>query len=65
MIVSFKNIVQNFLKNILSLNSISLIPSELSLNFEFLVVFLLMQSKYNLENFMTKREADELIKTIS
>ena len=65
MIVSFKNIVQNFLKNILSLNSISLIPSELSLNFEFLVVFSLMQSKYNLENFMTKREADELIKTIS
>ena len=65
MIVSFKNIVQNFLKNILSLNSISLIHSELSLNFEFLVVFSLMQSKYNLENFMTKREADELIKTIS
>ena len=65
MIVSFKNIVQNFLKNILSLNSISLIPSELSLNFEFLVIFSLMQSKYNLENFMTKREADELIKTIS
>lgn len=65
MVVSFKNIVQNFLKNILSLNSISLIPSELSLNFEFLVVFSLMQSKYNLENFMTKREADELIKTIS
>ena len=63
--VSFKNIVQNFLKNILSLNSISLIHSELSLNFEFLVVFSLMQSKYNLENFMTKREADELIKTIS
>ena len=65
MIVSFKNIVQNFLKNFLSLNSISLIPSELSLNFEFLVIFSLMQSKYNLENFMTKREADELIKTIS
>ena len=65
MIVSFKNIVQNFLKNILSLNSISLIPSELSLNFEFLVVFSLIKRKYNLENFMTKREADELIKTIS